>query len=208
MQFIDCVCFMVYSLSDARAASLKCKALKRHFVLVFTMDNFTQPYINIGVLFRVAFVEDDGQVVFPITSCIAFAIDTFDEQTLISTLHHLEILGLVLQRDLSHHLATFRLGFFWYLIGHHRRLGASTHRVLEGMDVAKADFSHEITAFLESRFCLAWEAHDDIGGKVEVWTEGLDPLAHVTELGDGVEAVHPFQGVVGAALQADVHVRG
>ena len=76
------------------------------------------------------------------------------------------------------------------------------------MDVAETDFTGEIAALLKGFFSFTWEAYDNVGGEVEVGTECLDSLAHLTELVDGVEAVHPFQGVVGAALETDVHVWG
>ena len=66
----------------------------------------------------------------------------------------------------------------------------------------------EVATFLESLYGFAREAHDDVGGEVEVGAEDLDALAHVAKLVDGVEAMHPFQSVVGTALQADVHVWG
>ena len=72
--------------------------------------------------------------------------------------------------------------------------------------MAESDFSRKVAAFLESLFCLAGEAHNDVGGEIEVGAESFDALAHVAELSDGIKAVHAFQGVVGAALQTDVHV--
>ena len=73
--------------------------------------------------------------------------------------------------------------------------------------MAEADFSCKVATLLEGLFGLARETHDDVGGEVEVGAEGFDALAHVAELGDSVEAVHTLQGVVGATLQADVHMR-
>ena len=74
------------------------------------------------------------------------------------------------------------------------------------MDVAEPDFTGEVATFLEGLFGLAGETHDDVGGEVEVGAESLDALAHLAELVGGVMPVHAFQGVIGAALQADVHV--
>ena len=170
------------------------------------MCDITQPYINKGVLFKVFGVEDDGHVVLAIASGDAPAVDALDEHALHFALHRLKVFDFVLQRDLPHHLAAFAFHFFWHLVGHRGGLGACAHRVFEGVDVAEADFLGEVAAFLEGLLGLARETHDDVGGEVEVGAEGLDALAHVTELGNGVESVHPFQGVIGATLQADVHV--
>ena len=74
--------------------------------------------------------------------------------------------------------------------------------------MAEATLFRKVAAFAESLIGFARETHDDVGGEVEVGTRGLDALAHVAELGDGVKPMHTFQGVVGAALQTDVHVGG
>lgn len=170
------------------------------------MDDLIEPYINKGVLFESFCVEDDGHIIFAIATCYALAVHTLDEHALCLALHRLKILDFVFQRDLPHHLAAFAFHFFWYLVGHCGGLGACAHRVFEGVDVAKADFLGEVAAFFERGFGLAREAYDDVSGEVEVGTKGFDALAHIAELGDGVEPVHPFQSVIGAALQADVHM--
>ena len=165
------------------------------------MDDFAEPYINEGVL------GDDGNVVFAVASRNAFAVNAFDEHSLALALHHFKVFGLVFQRNLSHHLASFRFHFFRHLVGHGGSFCSRAHRIFEGVDVAETDFTGKVATFLEGLFRFAREAHNDVGGEVEVGTEGFDALAHVAELVGGVMPVHAFQGVVGTALQADVHVR-
>ena len=91
------------------------------------MDDFIEPYINKGVLFQAFSASDDGNVIFAIASCHAFAVDTLDKHALGLALHHLKILGFVLQRDLSHHLTAFSFHYLWHLVWHHCRFGAGTH---------------------------------------------------------------------------------
>ena len=152
------------------------------------------------VLHVILVVFGDGNVVFSIATRDAFAVDALDKHSLCFALHHLEILGLVFHRDLSHYLTALCFYFFRHLVGHDCGLCTSAHRVFESVDVAEADFFREVTAFFESLFGLAGEAYDDVGGEVEVGAEGLDALTHVTELGDSIKAVHPLQGVIGTAL--------
>ena len=172
------------------------------------MDDFTEFYINKGVFVYPCHLCDDGYVVLAIATGDAFAVDAFDEHALASALHHLEVFRFVFQRNLTHHLAAFRFHFFRNLVGHDGSLSACAHRVFEGVDVAEANLFCKVAAFLKGCFSFAREAHDDVGGEVEVGTRGLDALAHVAELRHGVKPMHAFQGVVGAALQADVHVGG
>lgn len=183
------------------------KCVECHFVFVFTMNDLAEPYINKGVPFPAFSFSDNGNVVLAVTSCHAFAVNALHEHPLASALYHLEILDFVFQRDLPHYFAALAFHFLWHLVGHRGGFGAGAHRVFEGVDVAEPDFAGEVAAFLEGLFGLAWEAHDDVGGDVEVGACDLDALAHVAELGDSVKAVHALQGVVGAALKADVHVR-
>ena len=61
--------------------------------------------------------------------------------------------------------------------------------------MAEADFTGKVTAFLEGFFGLPGEAHDDVGGEIEVGAEGLDALAHLPELRRSVKAMHAFQSV-------------
>ena len=82
------------------------------------MEDFIEPYINKGVLFQVFSASDDGNVIFATASRHTLAVDTFDEHVLCLTLHHLKKLYFVLQRDLSHDLAAFRLDAFRYLVRH------------------------------------------------------------------------------------------
>ena len=91
------------------------------------MYDFTHPYINKGVLFHIAVIEDDGDVVLAIATRHALAVDALDEHPLHLALHHLKILDLVLQRDLSHYLAAFGFYFLWNLVGHRSGFGASAH---------------------------------------------------------------------------------
>ena len=170
------------------------------------MHDFTEFYINKGVLLHVFCVSDDGNVVFAIAAGDAFAVDALDEHPLVSALHHFEISGFVLKRNLSHRFAALRLDGFGHLVGHSGGFGTGAHRVFERVDVAEANLMGEVAAFLEGCFGLAWEAYNNVGGEVEVGAEDFDTLAHIAELGGGVVAVHPFEGVVGATLQADVHV--
>lgn len=181
--------------------------MKCHFILVFAMDDFAEPYINKGVLFGGRVFQQNWDVVFAIASRNALAVNAFDEHPLALALHQIEIFCLVLQRNPPHHLAALRFHFFRHLVGHGGGFCSRAHRVFERVDVAEPDFAGEVATFFEGLFGLAREAHDDVGGEVEVGAEGLDALAHLAELGDGVVSVHAFQGVVGAALQADVHVR-
>ena len=180
--------------------------LKSHFILVFTMDDVTEPYINKGVVLQILSDGYDGQVMFAVTTCDASAVNALDEHPFGLALHGFEILDFVLQRDLSHGFTAFGFHLFGYLVGHCGGFGACAHRVFERVYMAEADFLSEIAALLEGQFIFVWEAHDDVGGEVEVGTEGLDTLAHVAELADSVMTVHSLQGVIGAALQADVHV--
>ena len=152
-------------------------------------------------------LDDNGKVVLSIPSSHAFAVDAFDEHFLAAALHHLEKFGFVLQRNLSHHLAALGLYFLWNLVWHHGRFGTGAHRVFEGVDVAETDLLCKGAALLEGGLVLAREAYDDVGGEVEVGTEGLDALAHLAELCDGVEPVHAFQSVVGTTLQTNMHMR-
>ena len=122
------------------------------------------------------------------------------------TLHLLKILEFVLQGNRSHHFAASAFLGLGHLVGHRCCLGAGALGVFEGVDVAEPDLAGEVATLLEGRFCLTWEAHDDVGSEVEVGTEGLDAPAHLAELLGGIEAVHPFQGVFRSALEADVHV--
>ena len=171
------------------------------------MDDFTESYINKGVFFGLA-LKLDGKVILTIAFCNAFAVDALDEHPLAAALHGFKILGFVFQRDLPHDFTAFGFHFFWHLVGHHGGFCSGAHRVFEGVDVAEADFAGEVATFFEGYLGFAREAHDDISGEVEVGAESLDALAHVAELGDGIMPIHSFQCVVGAALQADVHVRG
>ena len=100
---------------------------KPHFFFISTIDDFFELYINEGVLFGVAAAEQDGDVVFAVTSRNAFAVDAFDEHALRSSLHHFEVLDLVFQRNLPHHLAAFGFHFFRHLVGHRGRLGAGAY---------------------------------------------------------------------------------
>ena len=181
--------------------------MKCHFILVFAVDDFAEPYINKGVLFGGRVFQQNWDVVFAIASRNALAVNAFDEHPLALALHQIEIFCPVLQRNLAHHFAPFRLQFFGDLVRHGGGFGSCPHRIFEGMNVTESDFLREVATFFEGLFGLAWEAHDDVGGEVEVGAEGFDALAHLAELCDGVVSVHAFQGVVGAALQADVHVR-
>ena len=171
------------------------------------MNDFAEPYINEGVLFGGRILQQNRNVILSIASRNAFAVNAFDEHPLAAALHHFKVFGLVFQRNLTHYLASFRFHFFRHLVGHGGGFCSRAHRIFERVDVAEADFAGEVAAFLEGLFGFAREAHDDVGGEVEVGAEGFDALAHVAELCDGVVSVHAFQGVVGAALQADVHVR-
>ena len=170
------------------------------------MYDFSEPNINEGILFCLTIVEDDRDVIFAIAASHTFVVDAFNEHSLCFALHRLKILDFVFQRNLSHDLATFAFHFFWNLVGHDGGFGASAHRVLEGVNVAETDFFGKVATFLEGLLGLAREAHDNVCGEVEVGTEGLDALVHVAELGNGVESVHPLQSIIGAALQANVHV--
>ena len=171
------------------------------------MDDFAEPYINEGVLFGGRILQQNRNVILSIASRNALVVNAFDEHPLAAALHHFKVFGLVLQRNLSHHLASFRFHFFRHLVGHGGGFCSRAHRIFERVDVAEADFAGEVATFLEGFFRFARETHDDVGGEVEVGAEGFDALAHLAELCDGVVSVHAFQGVVGAALQADVHVR-
>ncbi len=181
--------------------------MKCHFILVFAVDDFAEPYINKGVLFGGRVFQQNWDVVFAIASRNALAVNAFDEHPLAAALHHFKVFGLVLQRNPPHHLAALRFHFFRHLVEHGGGFCSRAHRIFERVDVAEADFAGEVAAFLEGLFGFARETHYDVGGEVEVGTEGFDALAHLAELCDGVVSVHAFQGVVGAALQADVHVR-
>ena len=89
-----------------------------------SINDFFQPYIDKGVFFETFCVEDDGYIILAVTSCNAFAVDALDEHPLALALHHLKIFDFVLQRDLSHHLAAFRLDAFGDLVGHGGGFGA------------------------------------------------------------------------------------
>ena len=171
------------------------------------MDDFAEVYINKGVLVGCWFFQQNRNVILPIASRNSLTVNAFYEHPLVSALHHPEILEFVFERNPPHHLAPFRFHFFGHLVGHGGGFCPCAHRIFEGVDVAEADFSRKIATFLEGLFRFARETHDDVGGEVEVGAEGLDALAHFAELGGAVMPIHAFQCVVGAALQADVHVR-
>ena len=170
------------------------------------MDDFAEPYLNEGVLFGGRILQQNRNVILAIASRNALAVNAFDEHPLAVALHHSKVFGLVFQRNPPHHLASFRFHFFRHLVGHGGSFCSRAHRIFKGVDVAEADFAGEVAAFLEGLFGFAREAHDDVGSEVEVGAESLDALAHLAELVGGVMPVHAFQGVIGAALQADVHV--
>ena len=82
------------------------------------MDDFAELYINKGILFGIAVVEDDGDIVLAITPRHTFAVNALDEHALRLTLHYLEILDFVLQRNLSHDITALGFHFFWHLVKH------------------------------------------------------------------------------------------
>ena len=170
------------------------------------MDDFAEPYINKGVFLGGSAFQKYRDVVLAIAPCNALAVNAFDKHTLCLALHRFEIPDFVFHRDLSHDFAAFCFYLFRHLVGHCGGFGAGANGVFEGVDVAEADFASEVAAFLEGDFGLAGEAYDDVGGEVEIGAKSLDAMAHLAELVDGVVTVHPSQGVVGTALQADVHV--
>ena len=132
------------------------------------MDDFTEFYINKGVFVYPCRPSDDGYIVLAIAPCDAFVVDALNEHALASALHGFEILDFVFQRDLPHHLTAFCLYYFRNLVGHDSGLGAGTHRVFEGVDVAEANLFRKVAAFLKGCFSFARESHDDVGGEVEV----------------------------------------
>ena len=171
------------------------------------MNDFAEPYINEGVLFGGRILQQNRNVILAVATRNAFAVNAFDEHPLAAALHHFKVFGLVFQRNPPHHLASFRFHFFRHLVGHGGGFCSRAHRIFERVDVAETDFAGKNATFLEGLLRFAGEAHDDVGGEVEVGAEGFDALAHLAELGCCIMPIHAFQGVVGTALQADVHVR-
>ena len=141
------------------------------------MEYVAKSYINKGVFLGGGVFQQNWDVILAIASRNAFIVNAFDEHPLCLALHHLEVFGLVFERNLPHCLAAFRLDFFGHLVGQSGGLGAGAHRLFERVDVAEADFAGEVAAFLEGLFGFAREAHDDVGGEVEVGARGFDALA-------------------------------
>ena len=56
--------------------------------------------------------------------------------------------------------------------------------------MTETNLSRKVAAFFKCRFGLARESYDDVGGDVEVGTESLDALAHLTELVGRIVTVH------------------
>lgn len=170
------------------------------------MLDFRKSYINKGVPFGINGLDLYRNVVFAIAFYRSSGINALNQHALGLALHHAEIAVFVFQGNGAHDFAAFAFDSFGNLIGHGGGLGATTHGIFKGVNVAEPDFACKVATFLEIGFGLAGETYDDVGRDVEIRAESLDSLTHFAELGGSVKSVHLPERIFATALQADVHV--
>lgn len=178
-----------------------------YFRIVAFVDDAVNCNFDEAVFFNIFALEPYRDVIFAVSSCCAVGSDAFHEHLLWLAEHLFKIFSFVVSRNLSYDGTAFCFYLVGDLIWHDSSFGAFADGIFEGVYVAESYRLTHLCAFIEVVVAFTRKSYDEVSGDVEVGDGSFDPVAHFLKVISGIMSVHRLEGSLGAALEADVHVR-